>query len=431
MLDSRLPARPLTVKVQLYPNVNNPIKETAILVSNLLDPAENQGFSDKTARESDFDLGLKSSLLDPAGIAVKEIDVHKGSITDYFEQILKFSKSFFANSATESLIAWLRAKFNYKLKIATPSFFCPHVAYSLYLEGHELLLYDISYKDLFISNIDIENLFNQIIDIFIIPSFFGYRSNIKQKLNLLKQRKNTYFIVDFAQAFPLEELNSIHDYQTAFLFSFGKSKALATAGGRVIIFPKGCDCDVNTQLNLEQSLSNLSENLIKEVSHKEVYESDIKILLQKKYNINVKNTPIKVSMIPKIISKQIDINYQRYLVSKDILKERYKLLKSIFLKANKIKLLAFCMHIDDTPIILALNIKYGLRYNFSTYLAKCGIESTWYYYPLHLQRIYKKKYYSNFSSTEMIASNILILPFSLNQSDKEINLLTKTLKKIL
>lgn len=160
-------------------------------------------------------------------------------------------------------------------------------------------------------------------------------------------------------------------------------------------------------------------------------ESDLQCLLHKKFSRDYQEilVPLKLS---DDLTTQINYNYQKYLENGDLLLKRYKDLKSIFLELGKEEYLKFCQGIQNTPTILALNIENESRYDFSAMLASCGIETTWYYYPLHLMQPYSdniaKEGYHN---TEIIARNILIIPFSLHQSNQEFDQLSKVLRKVL
>ena len=67
-------------------------------------------------------------------------------------------------------------------------------------------------------------------------------------------------------------------------------------------------------------------------------------------------------------------------------------------------------------------------------LQKRGIASSNYFQPIHLQPFYKNKFgftKGSFPITEEIASRTLALPFYSNLTEKEIDVVVKSLKEVL
>lgn len=398
MIDSRFPARPEKVLVKLYP------KDWAIssMFHNMLsnDRAKNESLPNNT------------------------------NLYDYFNRTLGFKKVFFANSATEALIAWIRVKFDYKLRIAIPSFFCPHVAYTLYSEKHELVLYDIEEEEFFISEESLNFTLSQGVNLFIIPSFFGYRILPMKKIDIIRN-KGINVIIDLAQAFPLEKIVQFHDKNTAFIFSFGKSKALSSTSGGAIVPPK--ECNALRLSHFHESRSSFLYKVLNELYYslkKKNLETSLKCLLNKKF-INASQEPLIPFRLREDIATEINSNYLKYITYQNFFLKRFEVLKGIFLESKKEKYITFSLGIKGKPTILALNIKDEPRYNFSSKLAFYGIETTWYYYPLHLLEIYKNIAKGNYANTESIARNILVIPFSLHQSNQDFSKLSNALKEIL
>lgn len=90
----------------------------------------------------------------------------------------------------------------------------------------------------------------------------------------------------------------------------------------------------------------------------------------------------------------------------------------------------FCKHYNNCsqplnglisiPSIFAILIPN--RYKASVNIAKFGVETTWYYYPLNRLTAFKQFNADEVSVTDFVASNILILPFQLNHDNKEFNI---------
>ena len=81
---------------------------------------------------------------------------------------------------------------------------------------------------------------------------------------------------------------------------------------------------------------------------------------------------------------------------------------------------------------LPLIINNANRYEFMKQLGKKGIQSTLYYYPIHLIPFYKEKWnLSRCPISEKIFSKIVILPFGIDYSNKNLKNIIKKIGEII
>ena len=84
--------------------------------------------------------------------------------------------------------------------------------------------------------------------------------------------------------------------------------------------------------------------------------------------------------------------------------------------------LRFVTHIKGPPTHLVVKVPPQQRFKICQYFASCGIETSWLYHPLHMQdKITVQHLSKDFPQTIQIASSNVLLPFSSNHTEKEID----------
>lgn len=396
VIDARFTARPDNIKVPLYPFMHN------------------------------LDIRFILDNYKPGSL--------KEKIGDHFaidqENIL------LANSATEALLYYLQNSIKTKLKIALPAFFCPYFAGALKQAQHDLYLYDVDQT--FKMNINsASKIVDAKCDMVILPDFWGVR-DISEQLVDYFVKNSVSVVIDEAQSFPLSARKHIYKKDLVVLFSFGKNKPLASIGGGGIAL---CGSLSNQRINLEAGSVGDMKAFISLCKQK-----IIKILLQHSRKLYEKVYPVE-KHLDRHLHKQLSASQNTYDTFRPIsrLQEsmayyNWKCLKSKLLKQGaRTEILqqifsSYRYNLQKPyeilmPYPVILSILVSDRYNFSTKMAACGIETTWYYYPLNRLAFFKDCVCEGTTGADYLAQNIIILPFQFHHTDRQFNRLCKALKE--
>lgn len=306
----------------------------------------------------------------------------------------------FADSGTLAFLLYLENISSKRQVIALPSFFCTQFALHCILEGHSLVLYDIA-ADLSIPDEAYDFAYEHSATVMIVPNFFGLRKHSDQNIkNCLE--KGMMVLIDQAQSFPaMDSVNiGISHPNLLYLNSYGKSKplggnnggALIRSEGKIPLITKGIKSTMYHRIKMFDKLHPLLENIIQstEISDSEYFgflEGDRCIW-------------------SKLLSD--------YIEKCSFLKKTWDLIKFKF-PSDSVQFLLNC---EGVPSVLALNSNN--RYQVGKKLAKKGIQSTWYYYPLLNLSIFKDFPSQKPLNTNQISSSVIVVPWGIHHTETQI-----------
>jgi dTDP-4-amino-4,6-dideoxygalactose transaminase len=286
--------------------------------------------------------------------------------------------------------------------------------------------------------------------VLIIPSFFGACKLRNELMELLEQMEMP-IIFDDAQVFPMNPtISGSHKRPWFSVISFGKGKPVSAFGGGALI-SNSCDGNLNHNIFSDNKLSDSSSCFKDIVSHsnravKNAFKnlmglSNTNLFVDKKTKIFDSLEELVYSkeyrgFTPQRINKlQMVFALKRFYFFKKRMKKRLSINKYFVQIAGTRKEFKYIKKQLSDMNFLPLCIKNEDRYNMLKILGSYGIQCTIFYYPLHQIPFYSKKYdLAECPNSERIFSNILILPYNLDYSNKKVikmlHLVDKSLKEL-
>lgn len=321
-----------------------------------------------------------------------------------------------ANSGSQALLVflqWLKQKHS-TLHVAMPAFCCSEVLHAVLSSGAIPVFLDYHLSE---SGIRFAKKMN--CKAVIWPQFFG--DSVQPHVKLVKDL-GMIFINDEAQAFPSKQRC---DAQVT-LFSCGVSKKIASVGGGGICIH---DKKLAIEFDPEVAVKGAMYPVIKSVVKRRVVEfnrslagifnltpsleADLKTLLEKNWS---HKGQLEFSPMSQYQQKMALSMLERYQDGEVEFKNRVKVLKEIISTKFGRDALALVGDID-APSIFAIRVPN--RYAVSALLSQKGIQTTWYYYPLNRLSRFQHLPSENTPASDLLAQEILILPFQWKHSSKK------------
>lgn len=288
-----------------------------------------------------------------------------------------------------------------------PSYFCLEVVDVIITSKCKIKLYELNHN-LMPTKAFIESLQKEKKSLLIFPSFFGQNNFDEEMLYLLSQL-HIPIIFDQAQSFPME--SKIFGYHLKYWFSivsFGRSKPCSSVGGGGVI-SHNCSEEINLYLSKELEFT------------KSYYDLDNNISISfDTLEALINSREIKKKHIMPISKIQTYSAYCRCLHFTEYKKSLSNLDAWYLFSIKNIK----CILNKNKPIseysYFPIFVDPQKRYNIIKIFGDLGIQCTFYYYPIHLNRKYCTSSHSSLSFTEKIFSSILILPLHQDLNTNEI-----------
>jgi dTDP-4-amino-4,6-dideoxygalactose transaminase len=332
-----------------------------------------------------------------------------------------------ADSGTAVLIywlEWLRLQNGGSLAIALPSFFCSETAVAIRDNGIRIVLLELS-ETLQLSQQSVDFAVQQGCKVLIWPNYFGYRLRDK---NVLKRAKENGLLVMFDEAhtFPPAEPCSYELPQEITLFSFGPNKPLAGNGGGGMYFPDSMMASsVNRFIErkkswrrptwaavLDDAKSVIQTRTIRWMSHKNA----VRFGLDGVKTIDPPCGPASCladAPFPALNHYQSEIAALRWRQRCEVMPAHSECVTN--LQAEILELWS-PVHVRmlprtcDVPAMFAVCIPSQQRHKLSVALAAQGIQTTWYYYPLHRLTAFQEFSSEPMPVSDQLASELLMLP---------------------
>lgn len=355
-------------------------------------------------------------------------------VSDFFESI---RSSFHCNSeqlavgdsASSLLRAYLmrRSRENRSQRVALPSFSCQNLVDAIIDSGSLPLFYDIE-NDTSVAESSILYAIEQRADAFIWPVFFGSRARNKELIDKLHDA-DIVVVYDDAQANPFGS-NAVSTRQQLTvndlaLYSYSAPKLLSGSGGGAIYC---CHDNIEIIDDIKRVFAKenrqfLDCNSLSNSDTLQRYKTQDSLLEDRKHagspftSINPIDAAFNLGQL------------KRYKRTSDHHDERYSHVRTAISETLGEQALLFLKDIiDGAPTILAVKVSPNTRYDFMSYLARKGVQTTWYYYPINRISRYKRYASQEDTISGAIASTIVMLPFQWAHSDEQVKALIAALK---
>lgn len=279
------------------------------------------------------------------------------------------------------------------------SFFCPRLCHALLDAFQDLYFYDID-KNLAPSEAELIRLAEQGVTHLIWPAFFGYRIR-NPKCIALAYSLGMTLIYDDAQACSPElgEQIRTEGRQGVTLLSFGPNKKIMSESGGALLL-HGEETGVSPA---RKRYGNLKEHVDAILQGK-----DLSLQFPAAHQ--------------EVICERMDA----FIHQQEEALARFSKLYETAREAFGESALSPLRSVQGVPSIFALRLPAHQRYSLFSCLAECGIQSTWYYYPLHLLL----ESGLSLPETEALSGEITILPFQWIHSKSQVEKLGKALEDL-
>ena len=321
---------------------------------------------------------------------------------------LKNNSVILTSSGHSSLVACcsLLRKYTKKKYIIVPSFSFYSNPQSIIQAGFEPLFVDINLNDFSIDQTKLEiiiNKFKNKIAAIMFVSPYGFPINIKD-LNNIQKKNKIFLIYDAADTF-INLPKKLDHSNILITCSFHPTKSLPANESGLIIAPKRFLEDLENILNFGFEKRNKNRKLYLNGFNGKFSEYDAAIFLA---------------------------NFRRIKIIKKNLKKKNLYISK---KLSKIDNLYFNKEMGKTwitsKIFLLSKTKYFKQLKKEFKKKNIRIFKPWSERPMHEERIFKKYKKMDLKNTRTIKDKGFAIPFYIDQSFKEINIMMKKLNKIL
>lgn len=333
----------------------------------------------------------------------------------FLQTIFDHKNIFLTNSGSAALTIGIKSLLLPKnSEILLTSFNCPAVADSIISAGAKPVFIDINrYGGISIKNA--KKALSKKTKAIIATNIYGLADNL-DLLRRFCKNNNIYLINDLAQPFDnLNSKNKLNKIGDISIYSFGPQKHIFSLGG-------GC-----LMVNNKDLIKNVKNAYPKECTNNLI---DICFFLQRciyylKFiifhffpqiiNFNIQKKEVDI-IRPKIVHISQMSNGQLFDLSLKLheYQKYYEFTKKNFdLLCSRSKYEIICNKNNYTSLPLYATMKVGKkqRYDFSLYLDKHKISSTWNYLPLYYYKAYKKFKVIGNTQTEYMWKKVLSIPF--------------------
>jgi dTDP-4-amino-4,6-dideoxygalactose transaminase len=325
-----------------------------------------------------------------------------------------------AESGTAAIVywmEWLRLQNGGRLSVALPSFFCEETALAIRDQGVHIVLLELS-EDLQLSHASIDFAIQHRCNVLIWPNYFGYR--LREQNVLKRAQENSMLVVfDEAHTFPAAEPCSYESPQEITLFSFGVNKPLAGIGGGGMYFP---DPVMASQINhfieskraSRRSASTVILEDIKNVIHTRLrwISPQFAALIGSK-RIASSVPRISDAPFPALNHYHSEVAAARWRLRRETMpahSEHVAMLQAEVLKLWNPLSVSMLSPTCDVPTMFTVRVPSRFRYSLSEALRQQGIQTTWYFYPLHRLTSFQDCLSEPMPVSDRLASELMILP---------------------
>ena len=356
----------------------------------------------------------------------------KENMNEIISNIFNVNKDeiFYYSCASKALeIALNLLKKEYPIKrVYIPDYSCMELADTICRCNFEIKVYDIE-GDLKPSIETISHIGLDKNAVLILPSLFGKNKYSEEFLEILSNL-NIPIILDEAQAFPNISANLYKKLKRyVVIISFGKSKPISAIGGGAFI---------NNNLIPGNMIKELEKNIQEDNYVKEILQETKKRILNllKKYHMmKNKNENIYYSLEDLIMDKNKYEDKIENITKLQLIMAYCKLnkYKKVYQKRKIVYKINFDLfgekELKDYNY-LPIKIENEKRYNIMKLLGNNQIQTTIYYYPLHLIPFYNHKFIlKECKNSKYIFESILIVPFGVDYTNHQINKIIKILNR--
>ena len=320
-------------------------------------------------------------------------------------------------------LEWLQLQNGGSLTVALPSFFCADTAVAIRDNGIRIVLLELS-EALHLSHASVDFAIQQGCNVLIWPNYFGYR--LRDQNVLKKARDNAVLVVfDEAHTFPPARPCSYELPQEITLFSFGPNKPLAGNGGGGMYFPDSMMASsVNRFIEKKKSLHRPvwaavlddARDVIRTRVRWRSYQHAERLGFNRPWPIDQRSgsvSRLSDGPLPALNRYQSEVAALRWRQRCEVMPAYSECVTN--LQAEILKLWS-PVHVRmltptcDVPAMFAVRIPSQLRYKLSVALAAQGIQTTWYYYPLHRLAAFQEFPREAMPASDQLASELLMLP---------------------
>ena len=327
-----------------------------------------------------------------------------------------------------------------KREVLVPSFGCTGIIQPIIQAGLTPVFVDIS-EDLNISPDSVEDKITKNTKAIIVPSLCGKPANWI-RFKKIANKKDLFLIDDASQSVGAKYrgkfLGTLGD---AGVFSFTLGKIISSTGGGMVLTDSRYLYDeiLNRKINNERYLPVLQRTFrtlmlgpyrryglplfsISNLKNKIFSRTDLSFEVAKMSNIDASIGLEQMKSIDKIIQLR---------------RRNAKILDEGLSCITEIELPEYTKDHIFTKYIIQFNklskhsgALYPRELNeFSSFLAKKGIETEWTYTPLHLRKQYSRFYDSSLPTTEKIWYKCITLPVNPNFNEEQMEYIVSTVKK--
>jgi dTDP-4-amino-4,6-dideoxygalactose transaminase len=308
-------------------------------------------------------------------------------------------------------------------RVAVPHYSCQSLVDAIVDASATPVFYDIE-ADTSITKRAVQFAVASECSTFIWPTYFG-ASERDHKLQDMLHENDVVIIFDDAQADFLsvaaQQTRDMVQANDIALYSFGVSKLLAGSGGGAFYsaYDNTLSSIVKDQLSREQPKSN---NAFQPDQPR--FATQLELLEARRHE----GSPH--SRICEHDASTAISQLGRYRQSRSIHIDRYQVLRDAITENLGETALRFLNSIEDAPTILAVSVAEAKRYEILTSLSAQGIQSTWFYHPIHRVSRYRQYLAQEDDGASEVANSVVILPFQWTHSSKHVDALLDALRKI-
>lgn len=314
--------------------------------------------------------------------------------------------------------------------VALPSFYCPRTALTLLQVGCRLALVDTD-AALNIPPSSVDAAVASGCKVMIWPSFFGARARDPQVLMAARMR-GIDVIYDDAHAFPHGDFQRTpYASALATLFSFGHSKPIAGVGGGGLFihdpllaaqFSRVLREDDRTLLaRCGRAAGILLHDAFRRprptmrslgplASNDAVDYRDQRERLEALTATSVASVERAGIEIDSYTAAVAVARWKQRAAAKKLHRDYCHELVDALTRLWGSDAVTFVRSVVGPPTVMALRLEAAHRYQISSKLAAAGIETTWYYFPLHRLTRFARLASGTLAHAEQVSAEILILP---------------------
>ncbi len=303
-----------------------------------------------------------------------------------------------------------------KERVAVPHYSCQSLVDAIIDAEAMPIFYDIE-DDTTVADRAVQFAINANCDTFIWPTYFG-NSKRDSSLQDTLHDNDAAIVFDEAQANPFsrpvqQTRAHLHGDDVA-VYSFGVSKLLAGSGGGAMYGSNGRDLLTESQLPYQETNTGILPR----------FETQLELLEARQHQGSSES---RISRFNASTALQQIEGYISLRAEHD---ERYKLVSVAITENLGETALRYLQYIDGAPTILAVNVPNAQRYEIMNSLSQEGVQSTWYYHPIHRVSRYRQYPAQEDEGAAGVANSVVVLPFQWTHTSEQVDRLIYAIQKI-